>query len=151
MIRIFPNFFTEQELSNILGTLDTSCLIDVPNSPNVKSCQSRIFRVKPKVSVFGEILYQELLIYETGSYSSIHIDSGYNGSKPWVYTGILFCNDDYDGGVFKFDNLNIEMKPPKNTLLVFPAGDHDIYSHGVTQITGGTRITAIFRFGENHE
>lgn len=150
MIRIYPDFFTEEEFNRIVGTLDLEDLQEVPNSTNTWSCPSRFFKVRDKVSQFGNITFQELLLYRTGGKSNLHIDGkSYAGGLDWKYTGILFCNENYSGGELWFSKLGIKLKCPKNTFIVFPAGvDSHLYEHGVTEVTGGERMTAIFRFTE---
>lgn len=145
MLRVYPNFLSEEKFAGVNSQLDRSILQDVPNTPNVKSCPARKFGVKDYVEQFGQLSFTELLVYPSGSESPLHVDGGYN--IDWKYTGILLCNDTYEGGELYFPDLGVELKPPPNTFIIFPAGpDSHIYAHGVKPVKSGERITAIFRF-----
>ena len=148
MLQIYSNFFNEEEFNRIIGTLDRNILNDVQNTVNVKSCPARPFNVRNKISQFGEIAFQEILIYYTGGISYPHIDGfSYGGGKSWKKTAILICNEEYTGGDLYFPKLEAKFKLPKNTLVVFPAGqDSHLFEHGVSEVLSGERITAIFRF-----
>jgi 2OG-Fe(II) oxygenase superfamily len=146
MIEIIPNYFTEDELLRIVGTFDENQLDPFPNAEKVFMCSSRRFGVGDKVRPLGNVISQQLLLYKTGAISPAHIDHKFDPAFPWIKTAILFCNDDYQGGELFFPNLNLEMKLPRNTLFMFPAGDIELYKHGVKRVTHGTRMTAIFRF-----
>ena len=39
------------------------------------------------------------------------------------------------------------MRLPVGSILVFPAGNYEMYMHGVREITSGSRMTAVVRFG----
>jgi len=62
-----------------------------------------------------------------GSVLVEHVDSE---GDPYVqYAVIGYLNDDYSEGELIFPNLDIELKPPKNSILIFPDGE--LYRHGV--------------------
>lgn len=62
-----------------------------------------------------------------GSVLREHIDSD---GDPYVQYAIIgYLNDDYSDGELVFPNLGIEIKPPKNSILIFPDGE--LYKHGV--------------------
>jgi hypothetical protein len=145
MIKIYPNFFEQEELARIKSTLDDD-LHPVPNTKNVFANKSRNFKVGQKLKQFGTLVYQELLVYNTNGISYPHTDGGYDPKVPWVTTGILGCDNDYTGGNLYFPNIGLSIKLPVNTLFVFPAGDIELYRHGVEEISSGTRMTAVFRF-----
>lgn len=55
------------------------------------------------------------------------------------YSGIFYLNDTYEGGEIYFPRLDIEIKPKKGSLLIFPSGlDH---SHGVREVKKENRYT----------
>lgn len=56
-----------------------------------------------------------------------HVDS--HGDPYVLYAVIGYLNDDYVDGELFFSKLNLEIKPPKNSLIVFPDGEQ--YMHGV--------------------
>lgn len=62
-----------------------------------------------------------------GSVLREHVDSD---GDPYVQYAIIgYLNDDYTEGELVFPNLGIEIKPPKNSVLIFPDGE--LYKHGV--------------------
>lgn len=62
-----------------------------------------------------------------------HIDSD---GDPYVqYAVIGYLNDDYAEGELFFPNLGIEIRPPKNSILIFPDGE--LYKHGVKAPAAG--------------
>jgi hypothetical protein len=56
-----------------------------------------------------------------------HVDS--DGDPSVAYAIIGYMNDDYTGGELFFRNLNLEIKPPAKSLIIFPSGEE--YLHGV--------------------
>lgn len=57
------------------------------------------------------------------------------------YVGILYLNDDYEGGNLYFPDHDIDFKPKKLSFIVFPGGVENV--HGVSEITEGTRYTMV--------
>jgi len=57
------------------------------------------------------------------------------------YVGILYLNDDYEGGHLYFTDHDIDFKPQKLSFIVFPGGVENV--HGVSEITEGTRYTMV--------
>jgi hypothetical protein len=57
------------------------------------------------------------------------------------YVGILYLNNDYEGGTLYFPDHEIEFKPRANSFIVFPGGVENV--HGVSEITSGTRYTMV--------
>jgi hypothetical protein len=62
-----------------------------------------------------------------GSVLVEHVDS--HGDPYVQYAVIGYLNHDYADGELVFPNLGIELKPPKNSILIFPDGE--LYKHGV--------------------
>lgn len=90
--------------------------------------------------------------WNVGGFANPHSDnSDYDGNPNAFeinkYVGILYLNDDYEGGELYFCDKNKNMKPylsfKPNALsyYVFPGGVENI--HGVTKITKGTRYTMV--------
>ncbi len=162
MLQIKENFLTNEQ-SSIISSIDVTTYgkrvweIEEQGS-DVKVIRSNI---KPFVKDLIEehnIPYScavELLKYLPGSMSSPHQDvqgSHYDSSSQhrianWSKTGIVLLNDDFEGGELYFPNLGISFgKEVKNSLITFPAGDYNLYIHGVTPVTSGVRYTLIFRY-----
>lgn len=74
-------------------------------------------------------------------------DGNLNAFEINKYVGILYLNDDYEGGELYFcdkkNNLKpyLSFKPNAYSYYVFPGGVENI--HGVSEITKGTRYTMV--------
>jgi len=91
--------------------------------------------------------------WDVGGFAAPHSDNSDHDGNPNPfeinkYVGILYLNDDYEGGNLFFcydhDDLNkhdIEFKPNAYSWIVFPGGVENI--HGVSEITKGTRYTMV--------
>jgi hypothetical protein len=51
------------------------------------------------------------------------------------YATILYLNDDYEGGELFFRNIDLEIKPKKGSLLIFPGTEE--FFHGVNTVKSG--------------
>ena len=85
--------------------------------------------------------------WDVGGFASPHSDNSDNDGVPNAfeinkYVGILYLNEDYEGGELFFPLQNIKFKPKARAAYFFP-GDKN-YIHGVTKVTSGTRFTAPF-------
>jgi hypothetical protein len=90
--------------------------------------------------------------WDVGGFASPHSDNSDNSGKPNAfeinkYVGILYLNNDYEGGDLYFCDKDNEMKtylsfkPNAYSYYVFPGGYENI--HGVSEITDGTRYTMV--------
>jgi hypothetical protein len=82
--------------------------------------------------------------WEPGAYARIHSDNTDEHGKSGAFTrsryaGFLYLNDNFQGGLLKFPNQNIEIKPQVGMLAVFDGGFNNM--HEVTLITKGVRYT----------
>ena len=72
--------------------------------------------------------------WPAGSKQNFHID---DTSGDTVFTSITYLNDDYAGGETQFLN-DISVVPKRGRTVYF---DGNYYTHGVNEITSGTRYT----------
>jgi len=90
--------------------------------------------------------------WDVGGFAAPHSDNSDHDGNPNAfeinkYVGILYLNDDYDGGELYFcdknNNMNpyLSFKPNAYSYYVFPGGVENI--HGVSEITKGTRYTMV--------
>lgn len=84
--------------------------------------------------------------WNVGGFANPHSDNSDNHGEPNAfeinkYVGILYLNEDYDGGELYFPDHDIEFKPNAFSYYVFPGGVENI--HGVKEITSGTRYTMV--------
>jgi hypothetical protein len=81
-----------------------------------------------------------------GGFASPHSDNSDFDGNPTAfeinkYVGILYLNDDYEGGELYFRDHGIDIKPNKYSYYVFPGGVENI--HGVREIKEGERYTMV--------
>jgi hypothetical protein len=84
--------------------------------------------------------------WEIGGFANPHSDNSDFDGNPNAfeinkYVGILYLNEDYEGGLLYFPDHKIEIKPKLGQFIMFPGGHENI--HGVTEITSGTRYTMV--------
>ena len=90
--------------------------------------------------------------WDVGGFASPHSDNSDHDGNPNAfeinkYVGILYLNDDYEGGELYFcdkdNNMEkyLSFKPNAYSYYVFPGGVENI--HGVSEITKGTRYTMV--------
>lgn len=82
--------------------------------------------------------------WEPGAYARVHSDNTDNEGKSGAfarskYAGFLYLNDDFKGGLLRFPDQNIEIKPEVGMLAVFDGGFNNM--HEVTLIQSGVRYT----------
>jgi hypothetical protein len=82
--------------------------------------------------------------WEPGAYARMHSDNtdaeGNSGAFTRSrYAGFLYLNDDFEGGLLKFPDQNIEIKPQVGMLAVFDGGFNNM--HEVSLIESGIRYT----------
>lgn len=69
----------------------------------------------------------------TGSELRGHYDQYVDERMKWA--AVVYINDNYNGGEFYFREKNISIKPPRKSMLVFPATEE--YWHGVKVVNDG--------------
>jgi hypothetical protein len=82
--------------------------------------------------------------WEPGAFARMHSDNtdehGNSGAfERSRYAGFLYLNDDFEGGLLRFPDQNIEIQPKAGMLAVFDGGFKNM--HEVTLITKGIRYT----------
>jgi len=82
--------------------------------------------------------------WEPGAYARMHSDNtdaeGNSGAFTRSrYAGFLYLNDNFKGGLLRFPNQNIEIKPEIGMLAVFDGGFNNM--HEVSLIESGVRYT----------
>jgi hypothetical protein len=82
--------------------------------------------------------------WEPGAYARVHSDNtdehGNSGAFTRSrYAAFLYLNDDFEGGLLRFPDRNIEIQPKIGMLAAFDGGFKNM--HEVTMITKGIRYT----------
>jgi hypothetical protein len=84
--------------------------------------------------------------WEVGGFANPHSDnSDFDGTPNSFainkYVGILYLNEDYEGGLLYFPDHKIEISPKTGQFIMFPGGHTNV--HGVSEITKGSRYTMV--------
>ena len=85
--------------------------------------------------------------WDVGSSANPHSDNSdfegnpTDGFDNLKYVGILYLNDDYEGGQLFFPEHKIFISPNPGSMYIFSGGIENI--HGVTEITSGTRYSIV--------
>lgn len=82
--------------------------------------------------------------WEPGAYARVHSDNTdeHGNSGPFArsrYAAFLYLNDDFEGGLLRFPDRNVEIQPKVGMLAAFDGGFKNM--HEVTMITKGVRYT----------
>jgi hypothetical protein len=82
--------------------------------------------------------------WEPGAFARMHSDNtdqhGNSGAFTRSrYAGFLYLNDDFEGGLLRFPDQNIDIEPKVGMLAVFDGGFNNM--HEVSLITKGVRYT----------
>lgn len=84
------------------------------------------FELLPHVDIVGYV--QEL---------GVHVE---NAQDKWTghLSGMIYLNDDYEGGELYFPDWGISIKPKPGMFVSFPGSKY--YMHGVKKVTSGKRF-----------
>jgi hypothetical protein len=77
-----------------------------------------------------------------GSSLAEHIDEDHDPLLK--YASVLYLNEDYNGGHLYFPKLNLDIKAPEKSLILFSTGQE--YLHGVTEVLNGPTRYVIATF-----
>lgn len=89
----------------------------------------------------------QLVSWKSGMFMRPHADNANpDGSKHHMahrdFAGVLYINDDYEGGELYFTSLNIAVKPRRGMFVGMTAGFH--HEHAVLRVKSGMRLTMPF-------
>lgn len=119
------------EISNVIERLVQRLKVEVDNHFNVDAMPTSpaIVRWTPG--------------YRQEPHADKQLQNGEPNDFPYYdLAGLFYLNDDYEGGELYFMHHDIEFKPKPGAAYFFP-GDIG-YSHGVKEITSGTRYVIPF-------
>jgi hypothetical protein len=115
----------------------------------VRSIVEKEYDIKVKNKSFGSIVR-----WDAGSKMAMHSDDTYTLRKDGTgvtenhhMSGLIYLNDDYEGGEIEFPQQKISIKPKTGDLIIFPGNIN--YPHEVKVITFGSRYTIPFWFEFN--
>lgn len=89
--------------------------------------------------------------YNSGVDMGPHIDSNDPTDKKHpVVSGVMYLNDDYDGGELLFPNQSLSIKPEAGSVILFPS--HNPYIHHPQKILNGNKyMVPLFWYEEAFE
>jgi hypothetical protein len=97
--------------------------------------------------IYKTTIYEEkdasVVVFFPGEGIRTHWDGSvdvptYGGHPHRDYSSVFYLNEDFEGGLLHFTELNIKIKPEPNMLLLFPTTI--LYSHRVEEVTSGIRM-----------
>ncbi len=81
-----------------------------------------------------------VLRYGTGQHYKEHVDQGW-GCLDRVLSGLLYLNDDFEGGEIYFSNQELTLTPETGMLVLFPS--NFLFPHLVKPVTAGWRYSVV--------
>jgi hypothetical protein len=89
----------------------------------------------------------QMVTWKPGMYMQPHADNANPDGSPHAMayrdlSGIIYLNDDYDGGELYFTALDIAVKPRRGMFVGVAAGFY--HEHAVLRVDAGTRLTMPF-------
>jgi predicted 2-oxoglutarate/Fe(II)-dependent dioxygenase YbiX len=158
-IEIYPNVITKEDINKLMVDLnpkdnaeDMKYFVDISDDHKCKKKECTDHQLVKRISdQFQHTTeYASIAYYPTGSYNPQHADNCIIQNnivtrvKNWSHTGIIFLNDDFEGGNLVYPNQGCVFVPTIGTMIIAPAGED--YIHFVEQVTKGERFTLVFRF-----
>tara|TARA_R100000951_G_scaffold115978_2_gene125978 strand:- start:3187 stop:3732 length:546 start_codon:yes stop_codon:yes gene_type:complete len=118
---------------------------------NYRFDSTSLAREKFKNKIYPD--YTDLVYWPSGLRMDVHADAVLLDGTPALYpyrycAGVCYLNDGYDGGETFFPNFNIEIKPKKGKIVLFPSDLE--HQHGVREVKGD-RYTMPIWFSKNPE
>jgi hypothetical protein len=85
----------------------------------------------------------QVVKYNEGGFYKAHVDGG----EDFLYrkvSGIIYLNDDYEGGELEFTKFNLKIKPKKNSIVLFPS--NYAYEHRAHPVIKGQKMCIVTWF-----
>jgi hypothetical protein len=154
-IKTIKNFISKEECESILSIIKKSNTTDTGTDPQwdgkFYTTPDVTTKLEPIVNEITKTIqdqYQvsvELIIngsiavvrWTKGEKMSAHVDD--LGIENYHITGLVYLNNDYEGGEINFITQDLTLKPDAGDLVMFPGNLH--YAHEVKEITSGERFT----------
>jgi hypothetical protein len=98
-----------------------------------------------RAPIYPDLL--QIMSWATGVNMPAHADNANPDGSPHAmahrdFSGIVYLNEDYQGGEFYFTALDTVIKPKRGMLVAFTAGFY--HEHAVLRVEGGQRLTMPF-------
>jgi hypothetical protein len=159
-IEIYPNALSQVDIDKLMFDINPaqnakpitySMHADVTFACKKVKCTDH--PIVKRISDSSEYITESasIVYYPTGSNNPPHIDNStkfLDGTvtrvQKWNYTGVIFLNDNFDGGNLVYPTQGCVFIPTVGTMIIAPAGED--YIHFVEEVTKGERFTLVFRF-----
>lgn len=111
--------------------------------------QSGIHRIsefyRPPTPLFADVA--QLAAWREGMEMPAHVDNAYPDGRPHpmahrAYSGVVYLNDEYEGGALYLPRLDVLIEPRRGMLVSLPADE--THEHAVLRIGSGLRLTLPF-------
>lgn len=118
----------------------------VPNSPEHKVCLDLENRLVSIADTENQELYFRSFGIIQRQYTGAELGGHYDQyvDDRMQYASVIYINDNYNGGEFYFKKNDMVIKPPKRSILLFPATEE--YWHGVKVVKEGPTRYAVPSF-----
>lgn len=110
-----------------------------------KDLDAEIFNIYSKHIIEYQKLYPDckiqndegytLLRYKEGEFYGRHCDDVTQQHR--VVSGLIYLNDDYEGGELNFPDFDLKIKPEAGAVVLFPS--NFVYVHESLPVTKGTK------------
>lgn len=81
----------------------------------------------------------QILKYEKDDYFENHVDD--MKQNPRTVSMVFYLNDNYEGGEIEFSKFNLNIKPEKNEMILFPS--NYIYGHKAKPVISGVKYVIV--------
>ena len=159
-IEIYPNCLTKEDISKLMSDVnpvenagDMTYFVDTKQNYGCRKVKCTDHPIVKSVCNWVPYVTESVSIayYPTGSYNAQHADNCVQEKdntitrvRDWTHTGIIFLNNDFEGGNLVYPNQGCVFVPTVGTMVIAPAGED--YVHYVEHVTKGERFTLVFRF-----
>lgn len=159
------NFITDEEVNQLFSFIDLNGddgwlyhhignVLSIMKTEQDKNISKKLFKkIEDRANLYfsGQtecIGFQHIRRLKEGEFLPLHEDADYDSEKDKIIFGIvIYLNDDFEGGELYYADLNLKIKPIKNSLFIHKAE----YKHEVLPIIKGNRycITTFIRGNSN--
>ena len=128
------NFSTQEDISISLRAMQTRFISDIVFANYIMQTKHPQLKLPD---------YFNIRKYDVGADMGEHADSNDTTDiyHPLV-SGVLYINDDYEGGELAFSKQGITIKPSAGSLVIFPS--YEPYYHRPLPVTSGVKYMVPF-------
>ena len=158
-IEIYPNVLNENDIHILMDDInpvdtaeDMTYFVDTKETYGCRKVKCTDHPIVKSISNWVPYKTESVSIayYPINSFNAPHADNCsvendiVTRVKNWTHTGVVFLNNDFEGGNLVYPNQGCVFVPTIGTMIIAPAGED--YIHFVEQVTKGERFTLVFRF-----